>query len=37
MHKKAGGRFNDKCRWGSFCGKWDKRYFCITQDGVIYS
>ncbi|EGR28742.1 phospholipase d1, putative [Ichthyophthirius multifiliis] len=39
MKKKAGGRSNEnRCvRCGVFWGKWNKRYFCITSDGISIS
>ncbi|KAL4471562.1 hypothetical protein ABPG74_008455 [Tetrahymena malaccensis] len=39
MVKKAGGRTNEsRCvRCGVFWGRWNKRYFCITSDGVSIS
>jgi len=38
MNKKAGGRYTETCcvRIGTFFGKWDKRYFCITSEGISY-
>jgi hypothetical protein len=39
MIKKAGGRSSEnRCvRCGVFWGKWNKRYFCITSDGLSIS
>lgn len=39
MIKKAGGRNNEnRCvRCGVFWGRWNKRYFSITSDGLSIS
>lgn len=39
MKKKAGGRYGEsKCaRCGTLWGKWDRRYFIISSESVMYS
>ena len=38
LNKRAGGRHTEGCcvRVGVLLGKWEKRYFCITSEGITY-